>query len=230
MNVLNPDGDFIVTFDPLDGSSIVDVNFTIGSIFAIFPKGDLLQMTGKDMAGAVLSLYGSKTNCILYNTVENCVDEWSLKLENQEEGYVWKQTQKNMQIRPKGKIFSPGNSRSIKDNQAYYECIKYWLENGYTLRYSGGMAPDCFHVFKKGEGVFSSVSGGKTQPKLRVLYEVLPIAFLVEKAGGLSSDGEKSLMDLQITDYCQKSDIIIGSKEEVERVQGFISLGKSKLE
>jgi len=73
------------------------------------------------------------------------------------------------------------------------------LNAGYTLRYSGGMAPDCFHVFKKGEGVFSSVS--LNNPKLRVLYEVLPIAFLTEKAGGKSSDGKNSLMDLKITGY-----------------------------
>ena len=90
MNVLNQDGKFIVTFDPLDGSSIVDVNFTIGSIFAIFPKGDLLTMTGRDIVGSVLSLYGSKTNCILYNTLDDSVDEWSLKCENEEEGYIWK--------------------------------------------------------------------------------------------------------------------------------------------
>lgn len=91
LNVLNEDdGKYIVTFDPLDGSSIVDVNFTIGSIFAIWPKGDLLKMTGRDMVGAVLSLYGSKTNCIVYNTINNCVDEWSLKLESAEDGYKWK--------------------------------------------------------------------------------------------------------------------------------------------
>lgn len=133
-----------------------------------------------------------------------------------------------MTIKPKGKIFSPGNTRAVKENPAYYECIKYWLNEGYTLRYSGGMAPDCFHVFKKGEGVFSSVS--KNNPKLRVLYEVLPIAFLAEKAGGASSDGEKSLMDLKITGYAQKSDIIIGSREEVMRVQEFLAQGQKKKE
>jgi sedoheptulose-bisphosphatase len=85
------------------------------------------------------------------------------------------------------------------ENPAYFKCIEYWLMKGYTLRYSGGMAPDCFHLFKKGEGVFSSVS--KKNPKLRVLYEVLPIAFLTEKAGGKTSDGFQSLMDLKITGY-----------------------------
>jgi sedoheptulose-bisphosphatase len=67
LTVLNEEGKYIVTFDPLDGSSIVDCNFTVGSIFAIWPKGDLMTMTAKDMLGACVSLYGSKTNCIIYN-------------------------------------------------------------------------------------------------------------------------------------------------------------------
>ena len=64
------------------------------------------------------------------------------------------------------------------------------------------MAPDCYHIFVKGEGIFSSVSAEpKVTAKLRVLYECLPIGFLIEKAGGLSSNGEISLMDLKIEGY-----------------------------
>ena len=62
----------------LDGSSIIETNFTIGSIFAIWPKGDLKKMTGRDMVGAALSLYGSRTNCILYNAINDCIDEVTL--------------------------------------------------------------------------------------------------------------------------------------------------------
>lgn len=64
-------GKYIVCFDPLDGSSIVDTNFTIGSIFAIFPAGDVKTMTGRDMVGAALALYGSRTNCLVYNAIKN---------------------------------------------------------------------------------------------------------------------------------------------------------------
>lgn len=86
------------------------------------------------------------------------------------------------------------------------------------------MAPDCYHVFKMGEGIFSSVCDpkNKIESKLRVLYECLPIAFLCEKAGGLSSDGEMNLLDKKITGFTQKTDIIIGSREEVERVDRFL--------
>ena len=89
------------------------------------------------------------------------------------------------------------------------------------------MAPDCYHVFIKGEGVFSSVSApGKITPKLRLLYECAPIAFLCEKAGGLSSNGETSVLDIKVEGFTQKVDIIIGSREEVERVNRFLASNK----
>lgn len=72
------EGQYIVTFDPLDGSSIIDTNFTIGSIFAIWPKGDLNTMTGRDIIGAALSCYGSRTNCLVYNAQKKQVDEVTL--------------------------------------------------------------------------------------------------------------------------------------------------------
>lgn len=71
-------GNYIVTFDPLDGSSIIDTNFTIGSIFAIWPKGDLNEMTGRDIVGGALALYGSRTNLIYYNPDTKTVDEATL--------------------------------------------------------------------------------------------------------------------------------------------------------
>jgi sedoheptulose-bisphosphatase len=134
-----------------------------------------------------------------------------------------------MQIRSKGKIFSPGNTRGVSENKGYMEAIKYWLMSGYTLRYSGGMAPDCYHIFKKGEGVFSCISGGDKVPsKLRVLYECLPIAFLCEKAGGASSNGEISLLDIKIEGYTSRTDIVVGSEEEVQRVNEFLATYKNK--
>jgi len=86
------------------------------------------------------------------------------------------------------------------------------------------MAPDCYHIFVKQEGVFSSISAEpKVTPKLRLLYECAPISFLIEKAGGLSSDGERSVLDIEVKGYTQKTDIIIGCKEDVERVDRFLA-------
>jgi fructose-1,6-bisphosphatase I len=89
------------------------------------------------------------------------------------------------------------------------------------------MAPDCYNIFSKGEGIFSSVSAEpNVTRKLRLLYECLPISFLCEKAGGLSSDGTKSVLDIKVKGYCQKCDIIMGSREDVERVERFLLKGK----
>jgi fructose-1,6-bisphosphatase len=72
------EGQYIVTFDPLDGSSIIDTNFTVGSIFAIWPRGDMNKMTGRDIVGGALACYGSRTNCIVYNVNSKTVDEVTL--------------------------------------------------------------------------------------------------------------------------------------------------------
>ena len=199
MSKLNDNGKFIVTFDPLDGSSIIDSNLAIGTIAGIWIKPDdfddtkgMVGMTAnKYMVGAALSCYGSRTNIVIYNEKNKIVDELTLqRKEADKEDNEWIPSQQSMRIKPEGRFFSPGNAKSMKYNKGYRECIQYWCKNGYTLRYSGGMAPDCFHVFMKGEGVFSSVSfPGKVKPKLRFLYEVAPIAFLAEKCGGSSSDG-----------------------------------------
>lgn len=78
VTTLDDNGKYIVTFDPLDGSSIIDTNFTIGSIFAIWPKGDLNEMTGRDIVGAALCCYGSRTNILIYNPETQTVDEATL--------------------------------------------------------------------------------------------------------------------------------------------------------
>lgn len=78
VTALDSNGKFIVTFDPLDGSSIIDTNNTIGSIFAIWPDGDLNKMTGRNIVGAALALYGSRTNILIYNPETETVDEATL--------------------------------------------------------------------------------------------------------------------------------------------------------
>lgn len=118
---LDDSGKYIVTFDPLDGSSIIDTNFTIGSIFAIWPKGDLNEMTGRDIVGGALALYGSRTCLIYYNPETQTVDEAILQLVDKD--YKWVVSRENLTIRPEGRFFSPGNTRSIQYNKGYRMCI-----------------------------------------------------------------------------------------------------------
>ena len=156
------------------------------------------------------------------------MDELTL-MKNEEGKKHWVITHQDMNIRESGRYFSPGNTKAIKHSEGYKKAIEYWSKSNYQIRYSGGMAPDCYHIFAKREGVFSSISAmPHVPPKLRFLYEVAPISFLVEKAGGKSSDGYKSIMDVQVTGFVQKGDIIVGSEHEVNRVERYLQAEKAQ--
>lgn len=181
--ILNEDGGYIITFDPLDGSSIVDANFAVGSIFGIWPKCELIGSSCREMVGACLSVYGTKTVAIVYDSNKDQVDE--LTYRRIEGNYKWVITRENIRIDPDAKTFAPGNLTVIKELPGYKHAIDWFIDSGKKLRYSGGMAPDVFHMFTKGEGVFLYPGiKEKKIAKLRVLYECAPIGLLVEKAGG----------------------------------------------
>lgn len=122
MTKLNDNGKFIVTFDPLDGSSIIDSNLAIGTIAAIwkrpFGQEDMVGVTARDfMVGAALSCYGSRTNIVVYNCKTDSVDELTLQRKTKhEEDNQWVMSQKGMRIAPEGRFFSPGNAKSMKYN------------------------------------------------------------------------------------------------------------------
>lgn len=132
-----------------------------------------------------------------------------------------------------GKLFAPGNLRATFDNPEYERLINYYLTEKYTLRYTGGMVPDVFQIIVKERGVFTNIPSPSSKTKLRVLFEVAPIALLVEKAGGASStvDPETgaviSALDLPIKEYDQRTQITYGSVDEVKRVEEYL-YGKSE--
>ena len=128
-----------------------------------------------------------------------------------------------------GKMFSPGNLRATFDNPEYAKLVNYWVENQYTLRYTGGMVPDVFQIIVKEKGVFSNVISPTTKAKLRLLFEVAPLALLVEKAGGASScDGLcVSGLDVEVEKHDQRTQICYGSVGEVKRFEETL-YGKSE--
>jgi sedoheptulose-bisphosphatase len=174
-------------------------------------------MTGRQQITAALAVYGSRTAIIFYNTYENSVQEYTLRVDENDE-CKWEKSKDKIKIAKQTRIFSPANSRAILDNLAYRQVIQFWTKAGYALRYSGALSADIYHLLVKGEGVYCSIGSKLQKKKLRILYECAPIAFLVEKAGGRSSNGEMSLLDVKVDGYYQKTDFIVGSKEEVERV------------
>jgi len=205
---------YTVVYDPLDGSSLFDVNFTIGSIFGVYQGKEVLGKSPRDQVAAAYAVYGPRTLFIF--SMGSGVCECSFTEEG--EPIVLR---KYSPLHGEAKNYSPGNLRAITDNAAYRAVIQDWLERTLTLRYSGCMVADIHHLLVKGQGVFANV-GGNTYPngKLRILYECGPFAYLVEQLGGSASTGEKSILDVTITSIDQRTPIIAGSKSEVERVCG----------
>ena len=150
--------------------------------------------------------------------------------ENEDGTVFWECTRLNLRIQKSTRIFSPANSKSILDNLAYRKQIEFWTKQGYMLRYTGSLSADANLILIKGEGIYCSIGSNLQKTKLRILYECVPLAFLIEQAGGLSSDGQASLLDVCVDGYYQKSNIIIGSKDEVERLQRYFTAEKRKLE
>lgn len=227
---------YSVAFDPLDGSSIIAADWTVGSIFAIFPGKGFLQRTGRDMVAAAYAVHGPRTLLIIARPIDACYDKNSaiplsercvvqefIHIEEQTES-PWVLQRESIAIAESKKIFAPANLRASKDNIAYYDLItSVWMKEQFTLRYSGGLVPDVHHILAKNGGVFCNPCSQSAPAKLRVLYEVLPLAFIVEAAAGSSIvDGIKgrSALDLCITQHEDRSAVCMGSRRDVERCIG----------
>ncbi|KAK9791183.1 hypothetical protein WJX73_010390 [Symbiochloris irregularis] len=214
---LQGDG-FSVAFDPLDGSSIVDTNFSVGTIFGIWPGDKLKGILGSDQAASGMGIYGPRTIfCIALKDAPGC-HEFLL----QDDG-KWIHVKETHEI-GEGKMFSPGNLRATFDNPQYEHLLSHYIGEKYTLRYTGGMVPDVFQIIVKEKGVFTNVTSPSTKAKLRILFEVAPLGLLIEKAGGESScDGQcKSALDIPINEYDQRTQICYGSKAEVRRFEEYL--------
>jgi len=209
---------YSVAFDPLDGSSIVDTNFTVGTIFGAWPGSNLTGVTGRDQAAAGMGIYGPRTVfCFALRDAPGC-HEFLLMDDGS-----WMKVKDTREIGT-GKLFAPGNLRATFDNPEYEKLVSYWVGEKYTLRYTGGMVPDVFQIVVKEKGVFSNVTSPTTKAKLRLLFEVAPLALIVEKAGGESSaDGLcVSALDIPIERHDQRTQVCYGSKEEVKRFEEFM--------
>lgn len=202
---------YSVVYDPLDGSSLVEANFAIGSIFGIYDGAEVIGRTPREQVAALYVLYGPRT-LLIYST-GNGVHQFIL---NEVGEFVLLKA--FLGVADDAKNYSPGNLRAIKDNPAYGRLMNAWLDEAMTLRYSGCMVADIHHILSKGQGVFTNV-GGKKYPegKLRLVFECGPFAYLMNQAGGSSSDGSIDILDKPIADFDQRTPIITGSKNEVMR-------------
>jgi fructose-1,6-bisphosphatase I len=212
-------GRYAVAFDPLDGSSLVDVDFAVGSIFGVYEGNEMFGRVPREQVAALYVVYGPRTR-LVYAVAGKGVHEFEL---NDVGEYVL--SREFLGVGDTAKHFAPGNLRVCEENPAYRKVVLDWLERGLTLRYSGGMVPDVHHILRKGDGVFCYPGGGKKYPqgKLRLVFECGPLSYLMVEAGGASSDGKGAILEKEIEQIDQRTPIIIGSKDEVERVVELLS-------
>jgi sedoheptulose-bisphosphatase len=212
---------YSVAFDPLDGSSIIDTNFAVGTIAGVWPGGKLVGVDGHGMACSLISVYGPRTTISVAFKDMPHTHEFLLIDDFSGRHGQWLRTNEFTAIN-EAKLFAPGNLRGTQDNPGYAKLFNYWMENKYQLRYTGGMVPDVNQLLVKGKGVFVNPTSPSAPAKLRVLYEVLPIALLVEKAGGKSSDGRGSALNLKTATTEDRTQVAYGSPKEVARFEEWV--------
>jgi len=212
---MHADGKFCVCWDPLDGSSIVDNNWAVGTILGIWPSSTgILGATGRDQVASLVALYGPRTT--VFVTLDDGVYEFTYGA-NGVDGWICSREQ--IEIAQESKIFAPANMRAAQELPEYGKLIDYWMKNKYTLRYTGGLVPDICQQFTKRMGVFANPTSKSSPAKLRLAFEAAPFGLLVEKAGGKTSNGVDgaSILDTKITGIDQRTPLCIGSAKEVER-------------
>ncbi len=203
--LLHEDGKYFIAYDPLDGSSLVDVNLSVGSIFGIYEG----SFGSEKMVAACYVVYGPRVEMVF---AENKTKLYLLQAEEFE--FV-----KEIRLTEKGKLMAPGGTQQ---NWAPYhkEMIDNFFQEGYRLRYSGGMVPDLHQILLKGGGLFSYPgTSDKPDGKLRRLFEVFPFAYIYEKSGGEAIDGQQRLLELGCAHIHDTAICFFGSKYETSRVK-----------
>ncbi len=222
---------YVVLADPLDGSSNVDVNVSVGTIFSIYkrisPEGtpvvleDFLQAGNKQVAAGYI-IYGSSTMLVYTTgkgtngfTYDPSIGEFCL-------------SHRNISIPKTGSIYSVNEGQYIKFPQGVKKFIKYCQEDipsenrPYTARYIGSLVSDFHRNMLKGGIYLYPQSTHYKNGKLRLLYEANPIALLAEQAGGLAINGNQRILDIVPNELHQRVPLFVGSKQMVEKVHSFL--------
>ncbi len=212
IEVFTQDKGFGITLDPLDGSSLIAVNLTVGTIIGIYGDGNILQK-GKNMACAMYILYGPLTTLVY--TIKKGVHEFVMK----DDG-TFELLRENL-IMPEGKLYSPGGLK--KDHTEKHTKFLESLESsGHKLRYSGSFVAD-FHQILRYGGIFSYPAlKDKESGKLRLLFEAKPIGFIAREAGGEISTGEKDILEITPKSIDQRVPLYVGSKSKIQKLEEYM--------
>ncbi|SNR32022.1 MULTISPECIES: class 1 fructose-bisphosphatase [Hymenobacter] len=222
----NVQGKYIVAIDPLDGSSNIDVNVSIGTIFSIYrrvsPTGgegtrqDCLQ-TGTHQVAAGYVVYGSST--MLVYTTGNGVNGFTYE-PSLGEFFL---SHPNIQTPATGAIYSINEGASATFSAGTTAFVAYCKEQNYSARYIGSLVADFHRNLLKGGIYMYPASAKAPQGKLRLMYECNPLAFIVEQAGGKATSGRCRILEIEPHEMHQRSPVFIGSSELVEKAEQFLA-------
>ena len=218
--------EYAVIFDPLDGSSNIDVNVSVGTTFSILrrPKGAGLQeadrwllQPGSVQVAAGYVVYGSST--VLVYSVGNGVHGFTL--DPSVGAYLL--SHENIRMPDQGKYYSVNEAYSdsfAPQYKAYLAKIRSGgLGRAYSSRYIGSMVSDFHRTLLKGGVFLYPPTAESPNGKLRLLYEANPIAFLTEQAGGIATDGQRRVLDIRPESIHQRTPLVVGSRVEMEAFQ-----------
>jgi fructose-1,6-bisphosphatase I len=226
-NPVSKDAKYVVAMDPLDGSSNIDVNVSIGTIFGIYRrtslsgsgvKEDFLQK-GTELVAAGYVVYGSSTMLVYTTgrgvngfTLDPSIGEFCL-------------SHPNMKFPESGNLYSINQGNYVHFPAGVKEYIKWCQEEDkstnrpYSLRYIGSLVADFHRNLIKGGVFIYPPTAASPKGKLRLLYEANPLAFIAEQAGGKASNGFKRILEIQPETIHQRTPLYIGSTEMVEKVE-----------
>lgn len=223
------DGKYVVAMDPLDGSSNIDVNVSVGTIFSIYRRKsdnpaneeNFLQ-PGYEQVAAGYVIYGSSTMMVF--STGNGVNGFTL---DQSIGAFFL-SHPDMQMPKSGKIYSINEGNYVHFPQGVKDYLKYCqvedkaTNRPYTSRYIGSAVADFHRNLIKGGIFIYPATASAPKGKLRLLFECNPLAFLAEQAGGLATDGYRRILDIKPTALHQRTPLFIGSEEMVKKAEEFM--------
>ncbi|MBL0721620.1 MAG: class 1 fructose-bisphosphatase [Sulfurovum sp.] len=205
---LHDNGKYTICYDPLDGSSLVDVNLSVGSIFGIY-EGELIA---ENMVASIYVIYGPRIEMIVSLRGSKPILHCTRRNHFEEVGEI--------SLVNKGNQNAPGGTQ-MNWSPTHKEFVTSLFNEGYRLRYSGGMVPDLHQILLKGGGLFSyPATSDKPNGKLRQLFEIIPFALIYEEAGGQAIDENgKRLMELIPSHPHDTSPCFFGSNYEIEAMK-----------
>jgi len=208
---INTNGKYLVSYIAIDNSELLDVDFSLGSMFAIYEN----ELNAASLKASIYITYGP-TFQVVFASKEEGVKFFSYKNNElvQKESFT---------LESKGKINSTAGIQS-QWSPEHKALIRSFFDDGYRLRFSDSLTLDTHQIlFKKG-GIYSSpATTSNPNGIVELLFEAYPIAFIMELVNGEAIDGKQRILDIESTDFHQKTPIYFGSKDEIQRVREFLN-------